>query len=278
MEALGTYAPAIVLALSAVAAMIGALGGLGGAVILVPILVLMGATPLEAAPIGMAMVAAGALASATVQTRSELANYRLGVTMESAAGVGAVAGALISVFIAPRALMYVLAIATIISAVASGSRTGQRNLPVDGALMRDFHDRPGTLSDAYRDEQGRVIPYNARRVPLGLGLMGSAGLIAGMTGSSGGYIKTPVMSEVMHVPVKAAAATTAFMVSITAAAALTVYALQGRVTASIAPAVVGGFLGGRIGAALQPRLRAVTLRHVIAVLLVVIGLVVLVNA
>ncbi|MEX0868118.1 MAG: TSUP family transporter [Nitriliruptoraceae bacterium] len=266
-----------IIALSGATAMLGAIGGIGGAVILVPVLVLLGWSPLDAAPLGMAMVAASALAATVVHTPGTHANHRLGVTMEIAASLGAAAGALVSILIAPRALVVVLGVAAIVSALVGGTRTGQRNLPVDGARMTDHHDQRGRLDSAYSDEKGRVIPYRVHRVPLGVALMGLAGTIAGMTGSSGGYIKTPVMSEVLHVPVKVAAATTVFMVGITASVSLAVYALQGRVTAAIAPAILGGLLGGRFGARVQPRLPAPLVRRVLSVALFAIGLIVVVS-
>jgi uncharacterized membrane protein YfcA len=85
------------------------------------------------------------------------------------------------------------------------------------------------------------------------------------------------MSELMHVPVKVAA-TTVFMVGVTAAVSLAIYASQGRLSAAIAPAVVGGLIGGRLGAAAQPRLPAPLVRQVLSIALAVIGLVVLVTA
>lgn len=268
----------MLLALAALTTMVGALGGLGGAVLLVPILVVLGWSPTEAAPIGMAMVAAGSFAAVPAQARSLTSNTRLAVVLESSASVGAAAGAVVSLAIAPRALLVILGTAAIIAALVGGTRTGQRNLPVEGADLFTLRDRPGTLTSAYRDPHGRVVPYSARRVPAGLGLTCAAGAIAGMTGTSGGYLKTPIMSEVMHVPVKVAAASTMLMVAVTASVSLAVYAAQGRVTAAIAPAVVGGLIGGRVGALLQPHLSAPAVRRVLSVMLIVIGIVIVVTA
>lgn len=267
-----------VLALAAVMSFTGGIGGLGGAVLLVPVLVLLGWSATEAAPIGMAMVSASSLSAAGPQLANDVANHRLGVTMEIAASIGVAGGAALSVVVAPRALMYVLGISAIVAALVGGTRTGQRNVPIDDVRLDEMCDLPGRLGSAYRDEHGRVVPYQVRRLPAGLALMAGAGVVAGMTGSSGGYIKTPVMNEVMRIPVKVAGATTMFMVGITAAVALAVYASQGRISAAVAPAVLGGLLGGRLGARVQQRLPAPSVRRLLSAVLIVIGILVVVQA
>lgn len=259
-------------------ATLGAIGGIGGAVLLVPMLVLLGWSPLEAAPIGIAMSAAAALAAVPRQTLTGLTNYRLGVSLEIAASIAAAAGALLSVLLPVAAVQYALGGSAVVASMAGGLRKGQRNRPVEGASLEELGDRPGQLASAYPDQTGRVVPYEVARFRTGMGLIGGAGLLAGLTGVSGGFIKTPVMSEVMRVPVKVAAATTMFMIGVTAAVTIAVYASQGRITAAIAPAVVGGLLGGRIGAAVQPRLPATLVRRLLSVSLLVIGIVLVVRA
>lgn len=271
-------AQSVVLLLAFGTATVGAIGGLGGAVLLVPGLVLLGWTPLEAAPIGIAMSGAGALAAVPQQTLGGLTNHRLGVALELPASIAAAAGAVLSVLAPAQLLQYVLGVATVGAALAGGLRRGQRNLPLDGAELDPLQERPGELASAYPDDRGRVVPYEVARVPLGAGLIGGAGLLAGLTGVSGGFIKTPVMSEVMRVPVKVAGATSMFMVGITAAVTIAVYTSQGRITAAIAPAVLGGLVGGRVGSAIQRRLPAVVARRILSVVLLVIGIIVVVRA
>lgn len=268
----------IVGGLALLTATLGSIGGLGGAVLLVPALVLLGWSPLEAAPLGIVMSGAGALAAVPRQTLTGLTNYRLGVSLEIAASVAAAAGALLSVLLPLSALQYALGGSAVLASLAGGLRKGQRNLPVDGADLAALSNRPGSLASAYPDQAGRVIPYEVKRLRIGIGLVGGAGLLAGLTGVSGGFIKTPVMSEVMHVPVKVAAATTMFMIGVTAAVTTAVYTSQGRITAAIAPAVLGGLLGGRLGGAIQPRLPAALVRRLLSATLFLIGIVVVVRA
>jgi uncharacterized membrane protein YfcA len=170
-----------------------------------------------------------------------------------------------------------LGLFAIAAAVVGGRRRGVRN-PVDPSLgPEDVGERRGSLAGAYPLEGG-VVPYRANRVPLGLVGMGVAGLIAGLSGVSGGFVKTPVTTEVMHVPVKVAAATTTFTVGITSAVALLVFASQGRIVASdaalvAASAIVGGTAGARLQAVLSPP----TVRRLLSALLVVVGIILIVR-
>jgi uncharacterized membrane protein YfcA len=103
-----------------------------------------------------------------------------------------------------------------------------------------------------------------------------AGVVAGLSGVGGGFLKTPAMSEIMKVPVKVAAATTTFTLGITASTGLIVYAQQGRLELRDgSAAVVGAVIGGLLGARLQARVNAVVLRRITGVLLLVVAAVVI---
>ena len=271
--------PLVVLALlSAVASMLGALGGLGGATILVPVLVLAGMEPAEAAPLGLLTVASGSLAAAATQLDEGLVHHRLGVTLETAASAGAILGAIVSQALTASTLSRVLAVSAIVAAVAGGRRQGVRNRPQSEFAGEPAGEWPGTLAGAYLSPDGPV-PYQARHLPLGLGAMTVAGLISGLAGVGGGFIKTPAMSEIMHVPVKVAAATTTFTLGMTASAGLIVYAVQGRIDAVPSAAVVlGGLAGGLVGARLQQVMAPQRVRQVLGALLVLIGIVLLVRS
>lgn len=108
--------------------------------------------------------------------------------------------------------------------------------------------------------------------------MGVAGVVAGLSGASGGFIKTPAMSEVMHVPVKVAAATTTFTIGITSAAALLVHAAQGRIDPVRSCAIIAGAVaGGRAGAVVQSRISPIAVRKVLSVVLLAVGIILLVR-
>lgn len=263
--------------ISAATAGIGVLGGLGGAIILVPTLVLLGWPASVAAPLGLVSVAAGSIAAAPRQLRDRTVNHRLGVTVEIAASGGAVVGALASGFASEDFLVYVLAAAAVAAAIFGATRSGLRNPVVEGYGPESIGERIGSLTGAYPVGEG-VAPYQVRRLPLGLALMTLAGLIAGLTGTSGGFLKTPTASEVMHVPTKVAAATTTFTVGITASAALIVMGILGRIEVqSAAEVIVGSLAGGLIGAAVQSRLSPVGVRRGLSLILAAIGVILVVT-
>jgi uncharacterized membrane protein YfcA len=265
------------LVLAMCTATVGALGGLGGAVLLVPILVVAGVPAAEAAPLGLLSVAAGSIAAGPRQLAERSVNHRIGVTTELLASTGAVIGALVSGAVSDKVLVYGLALIALLAAFAGGTRTGMRYPPVDECTVADVGERVGSLDGAY-PVAGGIAPYTPGQLRLGLTLMGCAGLVAGLGGTSGGFIKTPAASEIMHVPTKVAAATTTFTVGITSSAALIVMAIQGRIDAQPSAAViVGSLIGGQIGAHYQSKLAPAAVRKVLSIMLVTVAVILVVG-
>lgn len=266
----------VLAALSFAAAGIGALGGLGGAVLFVPVLVVAGMEPAQAAPLGLLTVAAGSLSASSTQLDADTVNHRLGVTLEVSASAGAAVGALASAVVGATVLRWILAAAAITAGIASAARSGSRHRPSRVSDAKPG-ERRGRLAGAYQEDPG-VVEYRARNVPTGIAVMGAAGVVAGMTGTSGGFVKTPVMNQLMRLPIKVAAATTVFMVGVTAASALIVYAVQGRIDPQAAGAVVvGGLVGGRVGAMVQAHLPPTLVRRFLGGVLVLVGVALLVR-
>jgi uncharacterized membrane protein YfcA len=264
--------PALVV-LGFVAATLGAAGGIGGALLLVPALVLLGADAGDAAPIGLLTVAAGSLAAAPSQLEEGLVHHRIGLTIESGASLGAIFGALTADALSATALARVIAITAVVAAVAAFRRRGLRNVPQASFAAEVPGEWPGTLAGAYRLGDA-MVPYAAKRVVAGWSAMVGAGVVSGLAGIGGGFIKTPIMSDVMHVPVRVAAATSTFTTGITAATGLVAFASQGRLDLGSGAAVVaGGLVGGLLGGWLQRRLSPVAARRGLAVLLLLVAIV-----
>lgn len=264
------------LALAVITAGLGAMGGLGGAILLVPALVVAGVPAAEAAPLGLISVAAGSIAAAAPQLRERSTNHRLGVATEVAGSAGAVVGATASGIVSDQVLTYVLATVAFVAAIASFRKRAQSSSSV--VLPVEVGERVGSLSGACNSTDG-VVAYVPRRRGLGMTLMAVAGLIAGTAGASGGFIKTPATSEVMGVPARVAASTTTFTVGITSSAALIVFAIDGRIDPRLSCAVVAGSLmGGLLGARVQSRLPDQSLRLVLGVLLIIVTVILLVRA
>lgn len=267
--------PLLYLLLGAACALVGSVGGIGGATLLVPVLIALGIEPTAAAPLGLLAVGAGSLAAAGRQMDDGLVHHRLGLTIELTAAAGTVAGALASTSVPEDWLARILGLAAIAGAVAALSRKGMRNPPnaiFDGEPGGEW---PGTLGGQYRLGD-RMVPYQARRIGPGLAVSGVAGVIAGLSGVGGGFAKTPAMSEIMHVPVKVAGATTTFTLGLTASSGLMIYALQGRIEVHHSAAVVAGALiGGLAGARMQSAMKASAVRQMTGVLLLLVALVVI---
>jgi uncharacterized membrane protein YfcA len=267
----------VLVALGAVCALLGAVGGIGGALLIVPALVLLGADAAEAAPIGLLTVGAGSLAAAPGQLAAGLVHHRLGLVVETAASAGTIAGALVSGAVSEGVLTRLLAAVALVAALAALGRRGLRNPPHATFAAELPGEWPGTLAGAYRLGDS-VVPYAAQRVgPAWVAMLG-AGFVSGIAGVGGGFIKTPVMSEIMRVPVKVAAATSTFTVGMTAAAGLGVFAAQGRLDLRAGAAVVaGGLAGGFVGARLQSVLSPLLVRRSLAALLGTVALVLVVR-
>gem|GEM_PF-280308 len=256
-------------------AFIGAIGGIGGATLLVPVLLICGVEPRLAAPLGMLAVAAGSLAAASRQLDDGVVHHRLGLSVELFASMGTVFGALASAQISEQWLARILGTAALAGAVAAIARKGTRNLPVGIFDDESAGEWPGTLGGTYTLNDA-VVPYQAKQVGFGLSISVLTGLVSGLAGVGGGFLKTPTMSEVMKVPVKVSAATSTFVSGITASTALLIYGIQGRVEVRPGAAViVGALIGGFCGAKLQSRLNASTVRRVTGLLLLVVAAVVI---
>ncbi|MGB3411303.1 MAG: sulfite exporter TauE/SafE family protein [Microthrixaceae bacterium] len=268
----------VLILLSLGCALLGSLGGIGGASLMVPVLLILDVDPLLAAPLGMLLVGAGSLAAASRQLEEGLVHHRLGLSVELFATVGTITGALLSTRIDPVWLARLLGLAAMAGALAAVGRKGIRNLPQ--RIFDNDHagEWPGTLGGTY-SLNGSAVPYQAKRVPAGLGVAVGAGVVAGLSGVGGGFLKTPAMSEVMRVPVKVAAATSTFASGITAATGLLIYTAQDRIEVeSAAVVILGALVGGALGARLQTVLNAVTVRRTTGVLLAVISVIVLVRS
>ncbi|MFM7308745.1 MAG: sulfite exporter TauE/SafE family protein [Actinomycetota bacterium] len=268
----------LIIALALMTSTVGSIGGLGGAILLVPLLTLGDMTIVQAAPLGVVSVITGSVAAGRAQLRDGAVNHRFAVVTELGASSGAIVGVLLAGAISERALTWVLAALAVVAAAGGAIRKGVRWKP-DASLGADsVGEQFGTLAGVYRLND-QPVPYRPSRMPLGVALMAVAGVVTGVAGVGGGFLKTPLSSEVMRLPAKVAAATSTFTIGLTASTALLLMALDGRVVASDAALVVlGSVAGGTIGSKLQRYLSPPVVRRVTSLLLVVIALVMVLRA
>ncbi len=258
------------------AGLLGALLGLGGGVFLVPFFVLALHMPIHSA-VGVSLItviATSSVVSAGTAGRHRM-NMRLGMSLEVATTAGALAGGLVATAMAARTLEALFGSVAAATAVVMLTRLERRNVRPAAAGMS-----PGRLGGRfYEAESGGDVAYAVRRLPLGLAASFVAGSVSSLLGVGGGIIKVPALNAWCGVPLRAAAATSAFMIGVTATVGAFIYFWHGDVVPAVAAATVLGVLAGsRLGFAIGARARANWLKLLMAVVLFVVSILMFVRA
>ncbi len=261
----------LILATSLFAGFIGAMMGVGGGIVVVPVLVNLLDVPLRLA-IGASMVAvvATSSAAAAVYVRERLSNLRLGILASFFSVIGALVGVLVGKVSGGTVVTAVFAVVLLAAALAMQRRHRDRALPPGAG---GFLERSMALTGRFEDRAtGETVRYGVRHVHLGLLSMLGAGLVSGLLGVGGGIFQVPVMDAVMGMPIKAATATSNFIVGITAAAGAVAYFAMGEVHPMVAgPVTIGVFFGSLVGSRVMPKVRDSSLRHAFVALLVALA-------
>jgi uncharacterized membrane protein YfcA len=234
---------ALLVLLGFFAGLLGALTGIGGGVLLTPVLALHFGIPIRQA-IGTSLVAVitTSAASSSVHLQRHTTDIRLGMTLELATALGAAVMAYLVGYFNRNLLEGLFAGFLLYSSVI---------ILLRGGKVKDEE------APSFDNDGNTVIPaYEPKRYPLGLGASLIAGGLSGLLGIGGGPIKVPVMFLFMNVPLMVATATSNFMVGVTAAASAIVYYRRGDILVELAaPLAVGVFLGSLLGARVAPRIR-----------------------
>lgn len=246
---------------------LGAVLGVGGGVFLVPVLVLFFQIPmLQAVAAGLVAVIATSSAVASVNVETGLANMRLGIVLELATVLGALGGALLASRMAPSALIGLFGVLQAVVGL----------LLWRGPAEAEDHARPaaGALDASYYDPATEAeVSYRVRRLWAGLAVSLAAGGLSGLLGIGGGVFKVPALHLFCGVPMKAAAATSNFMIGVTAAASAFLYFGRGDVEPVATAAIVLGVLAGSAaGLRLNRRMKDQSLRRAFAALLFALSL------
>lgn len=247
--------------------LVGALLGLGGGVFLVPILTLVLGVPIRAAiAASLLSVIATASASATVNLNRGVVNMRLGLALEVATSVGGLAGGMTAAHLTQRQLFLTFAATLSVMGVLMAARSGRRNV-----IPASSDVEPGLLGGLLREE-GAIFVYRMKRLPVGLLASLVAGAISGLLGLGGGIIKVPVLTTFCGIPIRVAAGTSTFMIGVTAAASAFLYFSRGDVALPLTAAVcIGALPGSLLGARLSDRVRARSLKMLMAVVLLAVA-------
>jgi uncharacterized membrane protein YfcA len=254
---------AMVVIAGAIAGCLGSLLGIGGGVFLVPFLNAgLGIDFKVAAATGLMTVIATSSAVSAGRAGQGLINLRLGMLLEVATTIGGLTAAITVARLSNQTLTLIFAVVTAAVALLMLSRLDRRNVleptASPGPLGGRFHD----------DDTGRDIVYRVKRLPLGMTASFLAGAVSGALGIGGGILKVPVLNAWCGVPMRAAAATSALMIGVTAAASAPVYYARGQVEPHVAAAaVLGVLLGSQMGFWIGSRSRVKWLKLLMAAVL-----------
>jgi uncharacterized membrane protein YfcA len=247
---------------SIAAGLLGSLVGLGGGVLIVPLLTLVFGLPISFA-IGASIISVIATSSgaAAAYVRDHLTNLRVGMFLEIATTTGAICGAFLAGLLAPGLLSVIFGVVLLISAAPVVFKIGEE-LPQ--GVKNDRWANWLHLSSTYPDQRlGHKVAYQVTRTPLGMAMMYVAGLISGLLGIGSGTFKVLAMDTIMRLPMKVSTTTSNFMIGVTAAASAGIYFSRGDIPPLLAaPVALGILIGALVGARLLPHLSNKTLRFI----------------
>lgn len=259
----------IVLAGAFLAGLVGSLTGLGGGVIIIPLLTLaLGVDIHYAIGASIVSVIATSSGSAAAYVKEGITNIRIGMFLEVATTVSAVIGAVITVYLNPGFIAVVFGIILLFSAAMMVIKKVDRSDNDTSGKLAVFFKLNGT----YPTENG-LKDYAVHRVAGGFVMMFFAGIISGLLGIGSGALKVIAMDNIMRIPFKVSTTTSNFMMGVTAAASAIVYLHRGQIDPGIAmPVTIGVLTGATIGSKILVRTKTDKLKVVFAIVVTFLAL------
>ena len=247
---------------------IGSMFGIGGGIFLIPFLVLVFHVPMHVAiATSIIAVIATSSAAASVFVERHQANIRLGMMLEITTTIGAVLGGVTAIYLSGDALRKIFSVLLVVM----GSIMWYRSR-AHGDARIEFIANKHLNGHFYDDASRKEIAYSIRRLPVAQVVSFLAGHISGLLGVGGGIMKVPVMNLFCGVPMKAATATSNFMIGVTAVASAFIYFSRGHVDPLITSAAALGVLGGSlIGTRVGKKIQSKTIIGLFALLLLAIA-------
>jgi hypothetical protein len=260
---------------SLIAGLLGSLTGLGGGVVIVPVLTILFHVDIRYA-IGASLVSVIATSSgaAAAYVREGFSNIRIGMFLEIATTLGALFGAYLTTRVSTLWIGLIFGLVLLYSAWASlrakGDHAGVERLDALAARLR--------LAGTYPGPEG-PIAYSAQNVPGGFGIMFLAGTLSGLLGIGSGAVKVLAMDQAMKLPFKVSTTTSNFMIGVTAAASAGIYLSRGYILPGLAmPVMLGVLAGSLIGSRILVKADVRSLRIVFGLVIVLLGLEMIYNA
>ena len=256
----------------AAAGVFGSLLGLGGGVLIVPLLTLGFGLPLrEAVGVSLVSVIMTSSAAAGVYLERHVANLRLGMTLELFTATGALIGGSIAFLLDDRVLAFAFAGLLVYVAISMIRSSTAETATADDVDRTPEASEPSAIAATAGSIVGDLSGPGYRVGRLKVGVVGSigAGIASALLGIGGGTIKVPLMHLVMGVPIRVATATSNLMIGITASASAVIYLFRGEIDPFVAgPTAIGVFMGATLGSRLAHRVDLRVLRLLfVAVLL-----------
>jgi len=235
----------------------GALVGIGGGLIIVPVLTLLLDVPIKTAiAASLIGVIATSMSATAHYLDAGLADRRLGLVLLVATAAGGVTGGLIGGYLDPRILAAIFGTLLILVALQMLRQRRSTHAPVP-----PDPEAAGFTSSYVEPTDGSEVSYRVHRLPLGTAASFVAGNVSGLLGVGGGVINVPTMNVAMGVPIRVATSTSTYMLGPTAAASAILYFAAGALDPLLAgPVALGVFIGARAGARLQARVSQGTLQ------------------
>ncbi len=254
---------------SLIAGFLGALTGLGGGIIIVPLLTLVFGVDIRLA-IGASLVSVIATSSgaAAAFVKEGFSNIRVGMFLEIATTIGAICGAFLHPKFSAGLLAVIFGLVLIYSAIISLRPKRDKYAVMPRDRLAEFLRVDGS----YPGPEGRV-EYHVHHIPQGFGLMYIAGVLSGLLGIGSGAMKVLAMDRVMRIPFKVSTTTSNFMIGVTAAASAGVYLSSGYIRPGLAmPVMLGVALGALLGAKVLVRAPTSKIRLVFSVAIILMAI------
>jgi uncharacterized membrane protein YfcA len=257
---------ALLLLGSLAAGILGSIVGIGGGVVIIPILTIFFGVNIHFA-IGASIISVIATSSGAAATyvKDKMTNLRIGMFLELATTTGAILGAAVAVYLNSMVLEIVFGSILLVSLIPLVRKIGE-DIPPKQELKGIA--KTLSLSGEYNERDGSTIQYNATNPKAGLSGMFAAGLISGLLGIGSGTFKVISMDVAMKLPMKVSTTTSNFMIGVTAAASAGIYYVRGDIDPFIAaPVALGILVGSFLGTRLLLRAKNTAVRKIFAIVL-----------
>ena len=258
----------ILLAASYCVGLLGSLTGLGGGVVVIPVLTLCFGVDFHYA-VGAALVASIATSSGSgsAYVKEGVTNIRLGMFLEIATTIGAVCGAAVAIYLNSNTIAIIYGGVLVLTAAMQQRRKSDHDGVVGSEMARRLK-----LFGSWPQKDGTMKHYQLRHVGGGFSVMYVAGVLSGILGIGSGVLKVIAMDGIMKVPFKVSTTTSNFMMGVTACASAVIYVQRGNIVPGMAcPVMIGVLFGALTGAKLLKRLDVRLLRRIFCIVILMVA-------